>query len=98
MIHKNKNGFTEKAPNPVFRMEADAFSSDMELLITNVIGVSEFSEAKIVLMMKREKLEVLGSGMRISIYERNTVEISGGVSSFERFSRTHRVGGKDDKT
>ena len=98
MIPKKKNALLQNAPDPVFRMEADAFTSDMELLITNVIGVSEFSEAKIVLMMKREKLEVCGSRMRISIYERNTVEISGGVSSFERFSHTHQVGGKDDKT
>ena len=53
MIPKKKNAFLQNAPDPVFRMEADAFSSDMELLITNVIGVSEFSEAKIVLMMKK---------------------------------------------
>jgi hypothetical protein len=84
MIAKMKNGSLGSVLLPTFRIEADAFSCGMELLITNVVGIAELSECKIVLMMKHEKVKILGKCLEVSIYERNTVEIRGSVYVVER--------------
>jgi hypothetical protein len=86
MIVKMKKGHSESALLPSFRIEADAFAGGMELLITNVVGIAELSELKIVLMMKREKLKIVGTCLQVSIYERNTVEIRGSIHIVERMA------------
>ena len=83
---------------PVFRIEADGFHFGMQLLVTGVVGICELSDSHIVLMMKREKLKIVGKCLEVSIYERNTVEIKGGIVGFERVGFALKYGGKNDKT
>ena len=97
MTEKDRKTGGVSSALPIFRIEADAFAAGMELLITGVVGIAELSETEIVLMMKRERVRISGKSLTVSIYERNTVEISGGISMLERVAPVRR-GGMDAKT
>lgn len=74
---------------PTFRIEADGGAGYMNVLVCGVVGISEFSDEEIKLLTRRECVKICGKCLEVSIFEGNSVEISGEVESIFR--------GKTDK-
>ena len=95
MTRKEKNKNAQKcAPIfvPSFRIEADGRGKYMRVLMSGIVGICELSDESIKLLTKRESLKISGRRLSVSIFESNTVEISGEVDSIGKGSA------KNDKT
>lgn len=95
MTRKEKKKSAEKLSPlfiPSFRIEADGRGKYMRVLMSGVVGICELSCENIKLLTRRESLKISGRRLSVSIFEGNTVEISGEVESIGKGSA------KNDKT
>lgn len=63
-----------------FHLEANRNGGGMSLVLSGIIGVSDFSDELITLLSHGGRILVYGSKLFISLYENNSVEIEGKVS------------------
>ena len=63
-----------------FRLEANRSNKGMSILLSGIIGVSDFSDRSILLLSHGGRINVLGESLFIDLFENNTVEIVGRVS------------------
>lgn len=62
-----------------FHLEADRSSRGMSVILSGIIGISDFSEEQILLNSHGGRIAVNGKRLLISVYEGGSVEISGRV-------------------
>ena len=62
-----------------FRLEANRSSKGLSILLSGVIGVSDFSDKSILLLSHGGRINVVGENLFIDLFENNTVEIVGKV-------------------
>ena len=62
-----------------FHLEANRHGSGMTLVLSGIIGVSDFADEKITLLSHGGRICVLGSKLFICLYENNSIEIEGCV-------------------
>ncbi len=60
-----------------FRLEANRSAKGMTLLLSGIIGISDFSEERVVLLSHGGRITINGKRLFINIYENNSVEILG---------------------
>ena len=63
-----------------FHLEADRSGGGMSLLLSGIIGVSDFSDESISLISHSGRIIVYGSKLFISLYENSYIEIEGKVN------------------
>ena len=71
--HDNTRGFS------AFRLEANRGTMGMSILLSGIVGVSDFSDEKITLVSHGGRIIIQGKKLFISVYEANSVEIVGKV-------------------
>ncbi len=62
-----------------FHLEADRSSKGMSLMLSGIIGISDFSDSFILMLSHGGRILVNGKNLFIGVYENNTVEIQGKV-------------------
>ena len=62
-----------------FHIEADRTSQGMAILISGIIGISDFSDCSIHLRSHGGRIAINGKGLFINVYENQSVEIVGRV-------------------
>lgn len=62
-----------------FHMEADRSTKGMSVILSGVIGISNFSDSSIHLLSHGGRIVVNGQKLFICVYENNSVEIVGKV-------------------
>lgn len=62
-----------------FRMEANRSTKGLSILLSGIIGVSEFSDEMITLLSHGGRIIIQGKKLFISVYESGSVEIVGKV-------------------
>ncbi len=67
------------AISPIFHMEADGGGGILSLLISGTVGIAEFSSEEVKLITKNESIRIVGENIKLTVFERNTVEISGRI-------------------
>ncbi|MBQ9069842.1 MAG: YabP/YqfC family sporulation protein [Clostridia bacterium] len=77
---------------PAFHIEADGRGSYLSVLISGIIGVKEFSSEEVGVITRRESIKLTGKGLRISVFEAKTVEISGDIETISFVSKSYRRG------
>ena len=90
MMKKNKKiqpepSSTYNTPSPVaalspFHLEANRHSRGIRLMISGIIGISDFTDERVALATHGGKLTVAGSSLELCIYENGTASISGKVT------------------
>ncbi len=60
-----------------FHLEANRSSRGMSLLLSGIIGISDFSEERIELLSHGGRVIISGKKLFINIYENNNLEILG---------------------
>lgn len=73
-----KTAIGSKAPAG-FHIEANRCSKGISLLISAVVGVSDFSSEEIVLKSHGGRIVVSGKKLVINVYENNTAEVIGKI-------------------
>ena len=89
MTRKEKKKSAEKALPlfvPSFRIEVDGRGKYMRVLMSGVVGICELSDESIKLLTRYESLKIIGRRLSVSVFEGNTVEISGEVESIGKGS------------
>ena len=67
--------------SPAFHIEADGGGGLLSVLVSGVVGIGDFSDKEIKLITKRESLKISGDGIKLSVFEQKTVEITGKVEN-----------------
>ena len=67
----------EKRPSISFHLEAERCAKGMSMLVSGIIGVSDFSDDNIILLSHGGRVSVSGKRLALNIYENNTAEIVG---------------------
>ena len=80
---KEKNREKALKPPSSFHMEADRSRGGMAIVLSGVVGISDFSDDFILLKSHGGRIEVKGKNLFICVYENNAVEIQGKVSGVE---------------
>ena len=62
-----------------FHLEADRSTRGMSVILSGVIGISDFSDSSIHLLSHGGRIVVNGQKLFICVYENNSVEIVGKV-------------------
>ena len=62
-----------------FHMEADRSSGGMTLVLSGIIGISDFSDSYIHLLSHSARINVKGSSLFIRVYENSRIEIVGRI-------------------
>lgn len=62
-----------------FHLEADRSTKGMSVILSGVIGISDFSDSSIHLLSHGGRIVVNGQKLFICVYENNSVEIVGKV-------------------
>ena len=62
-----------------FHMEADRYGGGMALVLSGIIGISDFSDSFIHLLSHSCRINVKGSALFIRVYESGRVEIVGHI-------------------
>lgn len=62
-----------------FHLEADRSTKGMSVILSGVIGISDFSDSTIHLLTHGGRIIVSGKKLFICVYENSTVEIVGKV-------------------
>ena len=75
---------TEKKYNkmskpPSFNLEASRAGRGISVVLSGVIGISDYSERVILLKSHGGKIRICGERLMLSIYEDNTAEIVGRI-------------------
>ena len=69
-----------KLPRPAsFNLEASRFIGGISLVLSGVIGVSDYSECEIILKSHGGRIKVRGKRLMLSIFEDKTAEIIGRI-------------------
>ena len=79
-MQKGKRTVKEKIiPNGIstFRLEANRSRHGMCLNVSGIIGVSDFSEERVVLLSHFGRMTVCGQRLFINLYEGNSIELYG---------------------
>lgn len=63
-----------------FYMEAQRSGRGMSILLSGIIGISDFNESNILLQSHGGRISVNGKRLHIKVYDRGSVEIIGKVS------------------
>lgn len=63
-----------------FHLEANRHGGGMSLVLSGVIGVSDFTDEVITLLSHRGRVCVKGSKLFISLYENHCIEIEGRIN------------------
>ncbi len=83
MTHKEKTGRSTysaiSAALSSFHLEADRSTRGMSVILSGVIGISDFSDSSIHLLTHGGRIIVNGQKLFICVYENNSVEIVGKV-------------------
>ena len=83
MTSKNKPDAIRRRGIPTglssFHLEADRSTKGMSVILSGVIGISDFSDSSIHLLSHGGRIIVNGKKLFICVYENNTVEIGGKV-------------------
>ena len=80
MTDKSKVRPTETAkPSMAFHLEADRCPKGMSVLLSGIIGISDFSDAVIELRSHGGRITVKGQRLNISVFDGGSVEIIGRV-------------------
>ena len=83
MTSKNKTDKSNRhgAPSALssFHLEANRSPHGMSIILSGIIGVSDFSDSEIILLSHGGRICVKGKRLFISVYENYTVEIVGRV-------------------
>lgn len=66
-----------------FHMEADKCAGGLSVVVGGVSSVIDFNPEIAVLKTNYNTVSILGNGLDIAVYENNTVEISGKISTLE---------------
>ena len=82
MTEKNKE--RKKYPGvpsglSAFHLEANRNSGGMSVILSGIIGISDFSDSSIELLSHGGRICVTGKQLFISVYENNTLEIVGRI-------------------
>ena len=83
MTHKEKTKSSSyskiSAALSSFHLEADRSTKGMSVILSGVIGISDFSDSSIHLLSHSGRIVVNGQKLFICVYENNSVEIVGKV-------------------
>lgn len=72
-----------------FHLEANRSSKGMTLLLSGIIGISDFTEEQIVLLSHGGRITISGKRLFINVYENNNVEIVGRAEEISfRYGKT----------
>ena len=82
MTEKNKE--RKKYPGvpsglSAFHLEANRNAGGMSVILSGIIGISDFSDSSIELLSHGGRIFVTGKQLFISVYENNTLEIVGRI-------------------
>ena len=66
-----------------FHLEVDKVGRGMAVLVNGVIGVAEFSDQSVTLLISAMKVVITGYGMCITVYENKSVEIVGRIGRID---------------
>ncbi|MBO7196305.1 MAG: YabP/YqfC family sporulation protein [Clostridia bacterium] len=77
-IHRDQNERRISALSS-FHIEADRAGGGMSLIISGVIGISDFSDQFIHLLSHGGRIKITGKALFIRVYENNRVEIVGRI-------------------
>ena len=80
---------------PTYHVECDGRGGFWRVTVSGVIGVAQLSEDEIKLMTVRESLKISGSQIKMSVFERKTVEIFGKINNISIGASGKRA--KNDK-
>ena len=64
---------------PSFCLEASRVGRGISIVLSGVIGISDYSESEILLKSHGGKIRICGKRLLLSIYEDNTAEIVGRI-------------------
>ena len=64
-----------------FHMEVERSSAGMQILVSGIIGVKDFSTESLELLSHSGRVFIYGSRLSMLVYENGTVEIKGRVDS-----------------
>ena len=64
---------------PSFHLEADRSTKGLSVILSGIIGISDFSDSSIYLLSHGGRIIVNGKKLFICVYENSTVEIVGKV-------------------
>ena len=74
-----------------YRLEADGNGRYMKIFISGVRCVSSFSDSSVEVLTKKEKLNINGKLIEISVFENKTIEISGNIAEILINSKKERL-------
>ena len=100
MTEKNKKAALRAgvgAAMPSYRIEADGGLGFLTLAVFGVVGIGELSDEKIKLITKRESITVTGKVLRVSIFERNSLELVGKIENISLGGGRGAVKSRDGK-
>lgn len=67
------------APTPSFHLEADRSTRGMSVILSGIIGISDFSDSNIALQSHGGRISINGKKLFICVYDGGSVEIVGKV-------------------
>jgi hypothetical protein len=83
MQKKKKNtAFTRLAlafATPSFHVELDRVRGGFSVMVYGVLGISEFSPSRVVLILSDGEVVIEGEKLQLAVYEGNSAEVCGGV-------------------
>ena len=80
MTDEGKKERQDKITYPLgFHLEADRSGQGLTIMLSGIIGISDFSDSFIHLKGHGGRIEVIGKNLFISVYENCSVEIVGRV-------------------
>ena len=82
MTEKNKRRAPKSAgtaPNHSFHLEAGRAGRGMSVIISGIIGISDFTDTSVSHKTHAGRISVSGKGLSVTVYEGGSVEIIGKV-------------------
>ena len=83
MRKNDKKTPKKQSPSPSFHLEADRDGFGMNIHITGVVCVSEFTDDLVILKTHSASVHILGSKMKMCVYENHAVRIDGYVEDIK---------------
>ena len=84
MTEKKRNSKSSvplpSAVNP-FHMEVERATSGIQILVSGIIGVKDFSAESVELLSHSGRVFIYGTRLSMLVYENGTVEVSGRIDS-----------------
>lgn len=79
MTENNKGEANNRRGLSAFHLEADRSRSGLTIVLSGIVGISDFSDSFILLKGHGGRICVQGKRLFINVYENETVEIVGRV-------------------